>query len=44
LWFVPFAFLNLISPFVSIFYGYTGITMERIDSKASEIESAATTV
>ncbi len=41
--YLPFAFLNLINPLVSIFYGYTGITMERIDSKASEKESAATT-
>jgi Na+:H+ antiporter, NhaC family len=29
--YLPYAFLNLINPLVSIFYGYTGITMERLD-------------
>lgn len=28
--YLPFAFLNLINPVVSIFYGYTGITMEKL--------------
>jgi len=28
--YLPFAFLNLINPLVSIFYGYTGITMEKV--------------
>lgn len=28
--YAPFCFLNLINPFVSIFYGFTGITMEKI--------------
>jgi NhaC family Na+:H+ antiporter len=28
--YLPYAFLNLINPLVSIFYGYTGITMEKI--------------
>lgn len=27
--YIPFAFLNLINPLVSIFYGFTGITMEK---------------
>ena len=27
--YLPFAFLNLLNPLVSIFYGYTGITMHR---------------
>ncbi|MFH2024603.1 MAG: Na+/H+ antiporter NhaC [bacterium] len=27
--YLPFAFLNLINPLVSIFYGYTGITIEK---------------
>jgi NhaC family Na+:H+ antiporter len=29
--YLPFAFLNLINPFVSIFYGITGITIARLD-------------
>lgn len=29
--YVPYCFLNLINPFVSIFYGFTGITMEKLD-------------
>ena len=29
--YVPYCFLNLINPLVSIFYGYTGITMEKLD-------------
>jgi NhaC family Na+:H+ antiporter len=28
--YLPFAFLNLLTPLVSLFYGYTGITMEKI--------------
>ena len=27
--YLPYAFLNYINPMVSIFYGYTGITMEK---------------
>ncbi|SKC63249.1 Na+/H+ antiporter NhaC [Maledivibacter halophilus] len=34
--YLPYAFLNLINPIVSIFYGYTGITMERIDNGSSK--------
>jgi len=29
--YLPFAFLNLASPLISIFYGFTGITIEKID-------------
>ena len=29
--YLPFAFLNLINPVVSVFYGYTGITMAPLD-------------
>lgn len=29
--YLPYAFLNLINPVVSIFYGYTGLTMEKLD-------------
>jgi NhaC family Na+:H+ antiporter len=28
--YLPYAFLNLTNPLVSIFYGYTGITMEKV--------------
>ncbi len=28
--YLPYAFLNLINPLISIFYGYTGITMEKL--------------
>ncbi len=28
--YLPFAFLNLSNPLVSVFYGYTGITMEKV--------------
>lgn len=30
--YAPFAFLNLLNPLVSIFYGYTGITMKKLDT------------
>ncbi|MBS3818845.1 Na+/H+ antiporter NhaC [bacterium] len=29
--YLPYAFLNLTTPVVSLFYGYTGITMEKLD-------------
>ncbi|MGA1238413.1 MAG: Na+/H+ antiporter NhaC [Limisphaerales bacterium] len=31
-YFLPFAFFNLLNPLVSVFYGYTGITMERVST------------
>jgi len=31
--YLPYAFLNLINPIVSVIYGYTGITMEKITDK-----------
>lgn len=34
--YLPFAFLNLINPFVSIFYGFTGITMEKLPQNQVE--------
>ncbi|WP_337960909.1 Na+/H+ antiporter NhaC family protein [Caloramator sp. mosi_1] len=34
--YLPFAFLNLINPVISIIYGYTGITMEKIDDTKTE--------
>ncbi|MEW6623538.1 MAG: Na+/H+ antiporter NhaC [Bacillota bacterium] len=33
--YLPFAFLNLLNPIVSAFYGFTGITMEKIDDKGT---------
>lgn len=33
--YLPYAFLNLSNPLVSIFYGYTGITMEKIDDSGT---------
>lgn len=32
----PYAFLNLINPFVSLFYGFTGITMEKMTDEEYE--------
>jgi NhaC family Na+:H+ antiporter len=29
--YIPYAILNLVNPLVSIFYGFTGITMEKLD-------------
>jgi NhaC family Na+:H+ antiporter len=37
--YLPYAFLNLINPLVSIFYGYTGISMEKLESD-QETETA----
>ncbi|UCC40827.1 MAG: Na+/H+ antiporter NhaC [Candidatus Aminicenantes bacterium] len=34
--YLPYAFLNLTNPVVSIFYGYTGITMEKLEEKSEE--------
>ncbi len=37
--YIPFCFLNLINPIISIIYGYTGFTMEKLEVKASTEES-----
>ena len=40
--YLPFAFLNLINPLISLIYGYTGWTMtplESNESESSEIEN-----
>ncbi len=37
--YLPFAFFNLINPVVSIIYGFTGFTIERIDE--DEVTAAA---
>ncbi len=34
--YLPYAFLNLLNPLVSIFYGYTGITMEKVEEEIKE--------
>ena len=34
--YVPYCFLNICNPLVSIFYGFTGITMEKVDTSATE--------
>ena len=31
--YLPFAFFNLVNPLVSIFYGFTGITIKRLDDE-----------
>jgi len=43
--YLPWAFLNLTNPAVSLFYGFTGITMEKVDADAAptgEIPDAIT--
>ena len=39
--YLPFAFLNLANPLISLFYGYTGITMEKLppDDQAGQDKS-----
>lgn len=32
--YLPFAFLNIITPFISLLYGYTGFTIARLDNAA----------
>ncbi len=34
--YLPYAFLNLINPLVSIFYGYTGFTMEKLEPQITD--------
>ncbi len=38
--YLPYAFLNLINPLISIFYGYTGITMEKVKDEDSSEQTA----
>ena len=35
--YLPFAFLNLISPLISIFYGFTGITIQKIEDDPDSV-------
>ncbi len=34
--YAPYAFLNLLNPLISIFYGYTGLTMTKLEPKKEE--------
>ncbi len=38
--YLPFAFLNLLSPLVSIFYGFTGITIQKIEDDPDTLVGA----
>jgi len=38
--YLPFAFLNLFSPLISIFYGFTGITIQSIEDDPDTVEGA----
>ncbi|MGC9364010.1 MAG: Na+/H+ antiporter NhaC [Fidelibacterota bacterium] len=38
--YLPFAFMNLINPLVSIFYGFTGITMEKFSDAELHVRQA----
>ncbi len=40
--YLPYAFLNLINPFISIFYGFTGITMQKLSPEEMLQENAIT--
>ncbi len=40
--YLPYAFLNLIVPVVSLFYGYTGITIEKLPEDNSQPRTALT--
>jgi NhaC family Na+:H+ antiporter len=35
--YLPFVFFNLINPFVSVIYGYTGFTIRKLDEAAEPI-------
>ncbi len=35
--YLPYAFLNLLTPLISIFYGYTGITIEKLPEEKNEV-------
>ncbi|WP_291634956.1 Na+/H+ antiporter NhaC [Clostridium sp.] len=40
--YLPYCFLNLVNPFVSIFFGYTGITMMKLEDDPSAPEYKGT--
>ena len=37
--YLPYAFMNLLNPIVSIFYGFTGITMEKTTAAAADTQT-----
>jgi NhaC family Na+:H+ antiporter len=39
--YLPYAFMNLLNPLVSIFYGFTGITMDKLEEGEGSGEEAA---
>jgi NhaC family Na+:H+ antiporter len=39
--YLPYAFMNLLNPVVSIFYGFTGITMDKVEEGEGEESEAA---
>lgn len=39
--YVPYCFLNLLNPIISVIYGFTGITMEPLDKNSKEEVEAA---
>ena len=40
--YVPYCFLNLINPLVSAFYGFTGLTMHKLEAKPATASAAET--
>jgi NhaC family Na+:H+ antiporter len=42
--YLPYAFLNLINPLVSAFYGFTGLTMEYADNEVDVMEGDSSSV
>ena len=41
--YLPFAFLNLINPLISMFYGFTGLTMVKLNDTEDALETSAVT-
>ena len=39
--YLPFAFVNLINPLISMFYGFTGFTMVKINDANGTVEATA---
>lgn len=39
--YLPFAFLNLLSPLISMFYGFTGITIQKIEDDPESVVGVA---
>jgi Na+:H+ antiporter, NhaC family len=39
--YVPYCFLNLLNPIISVFYGFTGLTMHKLDARETEVTDEA---